>query len=393
MFSSLPAYQSPGTQVFNNLSGLRNMQLQQQQLEAYKKEMEMKNQLFPGQLKQQELANKLAELQVSGYPEQLQKQHLANKLAQMEIEQYVPKTKAETAYKNALVRKMNFQQENPLYGQPGIAGQLGAANIASPQDADIIRNSLMNTQDQRQAEAELNRKRAEGYTFNSMPMPNRQYLLAQAAGMGIEPNEAAARFNKGETVDQMAVSQGLDPNNKPDPIYPLTTAGQTQLKSRQASLAELNKMGKIISDWAGPYARRISGYSPAQVKDALLGKNKDQQAKFLAARMLAPEQQAIRIKAMGGNVGIEAIREMTDLSLMHGKIFESLVSPEIFKKANDYVEEAIFDSVNAANKAATKSIGSKMETSSNNKYSQSDIEHTAKKYGLTVDEVKRRIGI
>jgi len=366
MFSSLPAYQSPGTQVFNNLSGLRNMQLQQQQLEAYKKEMEMKNQLFPGQLKQQELANKLAELQVGGYPEQLQKQHLANKLAQMEIEQYVPKTKAETAYKNALVRKMNFQQENPLYGQPGVAGQLGAANIASPQDSEIIRNSLMNTQDQRQAEAELNKKRAEGYTFNSMPLPNKQYLLAQAAGMGIEPNEAAARFNKGETIEQMAVNQGFDPNNKPEPIYPLTPAGQTQLKMRQAANDEIKVLGKRLSESMGDYSRTIFGYSGKQISDALKGKNKDSQAKFLAAKALQPELASIRMRMGGGSVGIEAIREMTHSSMGNINHLQALVAPDVYKKTNEYIDQWLTEAVDAANKRATQAVASKGNSSKDN---------------------------
>lgn len=356
----LPGYSAIGEQVINDLSNLHRNQLLGEQI----KSAQIGNEFSPklNQLKMQSMleeANRANQL----FPGQMKKQDLANQLAQLELEQYKPKTQAETAYKNALTQKMAFQQANPLYGQPGVAGQLGAANLANPQEAEMIRNSLMNTQYQRQADADLNRKRAEGYTFNSLPMPNRQYLLAQAAGMGIEPNEAAVRFNKGETIDQMASAQGFDPNDKPEPIYPLTTSGQTQLKARQASLAELNKMGKIISDWAGPYSRKIMGYSPEQVKDAISGKNKDQQAKFLAARMLAPEQQAIRIKAMGGNVGIEAIREMTNLSLMHGRILEPLVSPEVFKKANDYVEEAIYDSVTAANQAATKSVGKKKNMS------------------------------
>ena len=87
-------------------------------------------------------------------------------------------------------------------------------------------------------------------------------------------------------------------------------------------------------------------------------KNKDQQAKFLAARMLAPEQAAIRLRAMGGNVGIEAIREMTDKAMVNGKNIQALVKPDVFNQANEYVEKAIYDAVEAANKASTKAIGS-----------------------------------
>lgn len=358
MFSSIPLipYQSLGTETVNKLKGLDEAELLKEQIKAAqlknKYEPKMNELNMQSALQQADRANQL-------FPEQLKQQQLANQMSQLKVQDYLPTSQANNAYKNALTQRMAFQQANPLYGQPGVAGQIGAANLAPQDQRNLIMKSINQSQLQKQAQSDLNTKRAEGYEFNSLPGNDKSYLLAQAAGMGVEPNEAAKMFNKGKTINQIAEEQGFDPANKPDPIYPLTPAGQTQLKARTASLAELKKMGGIISEWAGPYARKVAGFSPEQVKDALTGKNEDQQAKFLAARMLAPEQQAIRIKSMGGNVGIEAIREMTDLALMHSKILQPLVSPKVFQKANDYVESAIYDSVTAANEAATKAIGSK----------------------------------
>jgi hypothetical protein len=305
------------------------------------------------------------------FPEELKKLQMQNEL-------FKPQSEADIANKTAQTNRMNFQQQNPLYGQAGTAGQIGAAELlrrnpqlaSDPNASNIIMNALNIGQQSKQSSADLNQKRAEGYTFHSLPVPNKSYLLAQAAGMGIEPNEAAQRFNKGETIDQMASNEGFDPNNKPDPIYPLTTSGQTSLKQRQAALTEMGKLGKTISDWSAPYSRKIMGFSPNQIKDALTGKNKDQQAKFLAARMLFPEQSAIRLRSMSGNVGIEAIRELTDKAMGNGRILESLVSPDVYQKANDLVEEAIGSSVEAANKKVLQAVSPKKSSEKENNESQ-----------------------
>lgn len=353
MVLPLPNPISIGEQIVNKLNQLKQNQLLGEQL----KSAQYNNQISPqlNQLKMQEMQqefNRKNQL----FPEELKKYQNANQLAQMELEQYKPKTEAETAYKNALINKMNFQQANPLYGQPGIAGQIGAAQISSPEISQLILQSIGKTQEQRQARADLDKKRAEGYTFNSLPMPERQYLLAQAAGVGIEPNEAAARFNKGETIEQMALASGYNPQDMPEPVYPLTPAGQTQLKMRQAANAEIKVLGDKIANAMAPYSRKIMGYSPAQIFDAIKGQKPDAQAKLLAARALQPELASIRLRMGGGNVGIEAIREMTNTSMGHINAFESLVSPDVYRKTNKYVDEWLTEAVEAANKKATQGV-------------------------------------
>lgn len=352
----LSEYKSLGSQVINQLRQLDQLGLLNEQEKAAKLENQFSPQFNKMKLEQQ---NQL-------FPEELKKQQLANQLMQLQNQQYVPKTEAETSYKNALTGRINFQQQNPLYGQPGVAGQIGAAQISDPKTAQIIMNSLANTQAQRQAQADLNYKRAQGYDFNTLPMNERSYLLSQAAGLGIEPNEALKRFNRGETIDQMAIKEGFDPQNKPDPVYPLTPAGQTQLKQRQSANAEIKVLGKKISDAMAPFSRQIGGYSPAQIVNSLAGKNQDQQAKLLAARALQPELAAIRLRMGGGNVGIEAIREMTHSSMGQIKNLQALVSPEVYAKTNEYVDQWLTEAVEAANKKAMQGVSKKEESSQDN---------------------------
>ena len=334
----LPAYESLGEMIQNSLAKHQEGRLREEQI---------KNAL---------IKNKFAEPEAKA---SLEKKQLANKL-------YEPSTNADIASKTANANRMNFNLQNPLYGQAGMAGQLGAAellrqnpNIAKdPNALKMLERSMQASLGGKESQNALQTKQASGYDFNSLPVSTKEYMLAQAAGMGIYPDEARKMLTSGKSLSDIALEKGFDPEDLPEPIYPLTKADQTQLKQRKASIAELNTLGKTISTWAGPYSQQIAGYSPLQVKDALTGKNKDQQAKFLAARMLAPEQAAIRIKAMGGNVGIEAIREMTEKSMMNGHALQALVKPDVFIKANELVEEAIKDAVDSANKAATKSIGS-----------------------------------
>jgi hypothetical protein len=358
----LPEYKSLGSQIVNQLNKLSQNQLLNEQVHGAQIDNEFSPQF--NQMKLQQGKEQSAR-QNQLFPEELKKLQNANQLSKMKLDQYLPKSQSDIAYKNALTGKMDFQQKNPLYGQPGVAGQIGAAQISDPRISQMIMNSLNNKQQQIQSNADLNSKRSEGYTFNTLPMPNRQYLLAQAAGMGIEPNEASARFNKGETIDQMAKKEGFDYNNKPEPVYPLTPAGQTQLKMRQAANSEIQILGKKISDAMAPYSRNIMGYSPVQVSEALKGKNPDSQAKLLAARALQPELASIRLRMGGGNVGIEAIREMTHSSM--GKInnLQELVSPDVYSKTNEYVDKWLTEAVEAANKKATEGVAKKENKSSN----------------------------
>lgn len=358
MFSMPPAYNNPslGEQITDRLRKMHQNELLNEQIKGAKQENQFNPQL--NQLKMQAMQQQ-AERQNQLFPEELKKNQLSNQLSQMQIEDYAPRTQTERAYKNALTQKMEFQRQNPLYGQAGAAGQIGAAQLSDPETAKMIMNALASSQSSRQSQTDLNNKRAEGYSFNSLPTNERSYLIAQAAGMGVEPNEAINMFNKGKTVDQMAIEQGYDPNNKPEPVYPLTSSGQTQLKMRQAANAEIKVLGDKISKAMSPYSRKILGYSPVQIVEAMKGENKDSQAKLLAARALQPELASIRLRMGGGNVGIEAIREMTNSSMGHIGSFESLVSPEVYEKTNEYVDKWLTEAVEAANKKSTEGVRSK----------------------------------
>jgi hypothetical protein len=195
----------------------------------------------------------------------------------------------------------------------------------------------------------------------------------------------------------MAQAQGFDPNNLPEAIYAPTNTDITRAHFRQQAVAELNTIEPIVAAGLAPYSRRFDGYSPLQIADALSGENPERQIEFLMAKGVQPEIAGLRVKSMGGQVGIEAIREAQDAAVGRIKIYQAGVSPEIFRKAQERIRQVINMGVERANsvgfnpeKAQNKDVG--RNTSAAN-YSDADLQHTADKYGMTVDQVKKKLGM
>lgn len=200
------------------------------------------------------------------------------------------------------------------------------------------------------AQADYYQTRASGYNFQSLPPAEKSYTIAQAVGMGIDPMQATTLLNNGQTITSIAQSRGLDPNNLPTPIYAATPATVQLIQRRNQALNEINTIQPEITAGMAPYARQFANYSPSQIANAIQGDNPDQQARFLASRALQPEMASLRLKAMGGNIGIEAIKEVNNQSMGNIKSFQGLVSPKVYTSAQNYVDEWINQGANAANK-------------------------------------------
>ena len=237
----------------------------------------------------------------------------------------------------------------------GAAPQAPQGGLGQPVSLPQLVMQGVDTQlQQKQAFANYRNKQTEAYNYMSLPVDNKSQLIAQAAGMGYDPTQATNLFMSGNSIEDLARAKGFDTTNLPDPIYPTTKTSLTQIQKRQQALSEINNLNPKLNSAIAPYSNRIMGYSPKQIGEALSGTNKDSQAKFLAARALMPEMAALRGRAMTANVGIETIREITDASMGHVKVLQPFVDPEVFKKANDYVDEWINEAVTAANRAGVR---------------------------------------
>lgn len=187
---------------------------------------------------------------------------------------------------------------------------------------------------------------AQSRMFANLPQDEKRRVLGYSVGMGYTPDEAIQEFNRGKTLRQMADEKNFDLENV-NPIYPLAGENIKQMQQRQGFNRELNVLDDLVTDGMNQFGQTIAGYSPSQIISAISNDDVEKQGKFLAARALSPEMAALRLKVAGGQVGIEAIREMQDKSLANVKTIESLVTPEVRTSMNRHISDWLNKAVNA----------------------------------------------
>lgn len=226
---------------------------------------------------------------------------------------------------------------------------------ASTDWKDVLKNSIFSKLNNQMAQTNYLHARAQSYNYATMPVQERSAVLAQAAGAGYTYDEANRLFMQGKSLRDLLEDKGFTIDSSPLPIWPTTPTAQTQIQTRRMAIAELNSVSKEINNALAPYSRRIFGYSPSQVIDAISGKNDDEQARVLAAKALQPELSSIRFRASAGSrMGIEAIRELTTAMMGNIKTYQGLVSSKVYSKAQNYIDNWINQMVESANKVGLR---------------------------------------
>lgn len=318
-----------------------------------------------------------------------EKMQLANELARLTNKNYEPNIQSEINNRNALTNKYNtmtpleaqelriknqfmpekFRQEaqrreyllnnpqannkayaptnelkNAQFYQDAKAGFVPNTNrtqkVESPEqqkyymDAFSPKNTHKSIEEHQQKL--LNRKHWDG-----LPVETKSHLVAIAQGAGIRGDEVEKHMSSGKDFNELLYDHGYDPNNPPEPIYELTKANQKALNEREYASREVKYLSDFINKATGDYANKVRGYSPGQVKDALYGKNDEQQAKFLAARLLSPELINLRLVLGGAKGTVHAIKSMTEKAMLDGKIFESLVSNKVWHRTQEIADKEL----------------------------------------------------
>lgn len=245
--------------------------------------------------------------------------------------------------KQASAQPQSSQQSND---PNAIAGLIGGQS--SP--ADIIKQSLLSSINKNKALGDYYQKRSNSYAYSTAPINYKNYITAQLAGAGIDPDQGINEMvNQGATLDDILQQHGFDKNTRPAPDYFATGTNQTQLVQRQARLAEVNNLENVMKNAMAPYAQTVAGFSPSQIKDALSGSDPDKQAQFLAARALQPELAIIRANMAQGSVGQDAIKALVDKGLGNVKVYQAQVTPKVYSKMQDYMNQWLTGAVNSAN--------------------------------------------
>lgn len=379
----------PGGPLVTNMQGMNALQKSNLENQYYGPNMQSqigyRNALTQGQ-----------NIENQYMPEKLR---LANAFAQLQNQYYGPNIQSEIGLRGAEASNYGAEaaKTNYMLQHPGLLGGEEAKTIQSLMDMGYIpktspnstaaqtaptpsnavtqpavntqttptQNNLLNMNDASQpfntgnamvdallnkqfAAANYQRKMAQGFDWVHSPVDAKSYQIAQLAGAGIDPSEGIQLLSSGHTVPEVLEAKGFPKGYTPDPDFLPTRGNITQLKTRQAALKEVDSLGEFVRDGLGPYARTFGGMSPAQVGDALSGQDENKQAKFLAARMLAPELGTVRIILAQGRPGITALKQLMDKSLTNVGAYQSLVSPKVFDKAQKMADKALTDAFSKA---------------------------------------------
>ncbi len=306
---------------------------------------------------QRELANQLKSLEVEHKPKEyaLGDQHksLTNSMLSKANEHYEEKFGLERDLKKAQIKKA---LQNNVGGNQKANGKYANWIVAHPNSSQEERTAAydkINALETEHEQTNIDRSKdlMSGNSFDKLPTNDKKQTVALYKGMGVDPVEAVALARKGKSPSQYAQEKGID-ITKVEPDY---AAGEQNIKMAQqanAYMDEIDTLDKHINEGLGKYQNKIMGYSLEQIADAAEGSNPDQQAKALAARALLPELNSLRLKIAGGNIGIEALRELEHKSLGKLNVLESLVDSETYTKAQNYMTKWIKE----AGKVRVKSL-------------------------------------
>ena len=296
---------------------------------------------------QRELANKLKGLEVEHKPKEYalsdQEKGLSNALKSKALEHYEEKFGLDKQLKQAQIQKA---LQTKVGGTPKANGELANYIVSHPEASqEEIRNAYEEIHGKKMEHEDtiINRSKdvVAGNSFDKLPTNDKKQSVALMKGMGVDPVEAVAYLRqKGNSPSSYAKEKGIDVT-KVEPDY---AAGEQNIKMAQqanAYMDEIDTLDKHINDGLGKYQNKIMGYSLEQIADAAEGSNPDQQARALAARALLPELNSLRLKIAGGNIGIEALRELEHKSLGKLNVLESLVDSETYTKAQNYMTKWI----------------------------------------------------
>lgn len=167
------------------------------------------------------------------------------------------------------------------------------------------------------AEMAYRQQMTKGYNWSHLPVETKNQLVAQGYGMGIDPIKMMGYINQGMGLQDIAKSEGLDPDNLPPPIYSPTTATKTRVQQVEQVGRELDYLSSASTPIIKKYADTFMGISPARISD-MLSNNPDAQKRFgeyIGALSVQTGLANGRTLLEGGRPGVEVMRMVKDSAL------------------------------------------------------------------------------
>lgn len=292
---------------------------------------------------QRMLANKLRDLEVKHKPTEYalsdQGKQLANALHSKALASYDEKFALDKRLKEAQIQKA---LQKTVGGSPKANGELANFMVANPDATpEQIKQAYEEIHGSKLAHEQAVTKRSEDITsgsqFDKLPINDKKREIGLMTAMGVDPVQATSYLRQsGNSATKYAEDNGIDIAN----VTPKYALGEQNIKDVQRTSAyfdELGSLEKNIAQGMAKYPNRLRGYSLEMIADQLAGDKPDEVGEALASAALQPELAALRLKVQGGNIGIEAIRELTDKSLGKLKAVESLVDKPTYEAMQHYI--------------------------------------------------------
>lgn len=243
-----------------------------------------------------------------------------------------------------------YYQSNPqVQGQQGFAGAQGIVpekQTMGQTYKDLLNRGIAREENAREYEKTRTARTKQlmaSKSFNSMPVDSKRTAIAQAVGFGYDQYQATKMLaEEGKTLQDLAEEAGYGKDKKkwPEAKYNASMANITREQRQAATFSALEAVEPEVSKAIAPYSATAFGYSPKAIGDLQFGnkKEKERVADYLAAIAMSPEIAGLRLTGSGANVGITAIKEMTEAALTKAKIPQALMKPEVFQMMQDRMQ-------------------------------------------------------
>ena len=247
------------------------------------------------------------------------------RLGMDKLEAEIANLPIDAEYKRAMIERSRVVNNQPNYSA-GVAGQLewirNAREQGRHEEADKAQQALDSLINQR-----------EGTDISRIPKEERLRMTSIAKAMNIDPMELFERLKRGETMEQMAESKNISPEEFKTitGYYPPTTATLGKIEQRAGTDAELEYLSDLRTKWLKPYKDKVSdltGVSAKYVADLMSGKNQKEREQLIASYILALDVPAGQLRLASIEGGITALQQQMDHSLANIKPILSGVDPD-----------------------------------------------------------------
>ncbi len=334
-FSSKPLLDLPGKNLFEDV--LKGYQISQE----------------PAKMREEqsarELANQLRKLEVEHKPTEYGLNDRQKSLANALSEKALAHKDKEYSLADAL-KEAQIEKAKRLGGSVKVNGMVANFVATHPNATQEEITAFADQVAQSQlahTKAVTNRSvdMTSGAGYDKLPVNDKKREVGLMTAMGVDPVEAVSLLRRGTSASQYAQDKGIDIAT----VTPKYALGEQNIKDVQRTSSyfdELGSLEKNISAGMSEYPNRFKGYSLDQIADQLAGDKPEKVGKALAAAALQPELAALRLKVQGGNIGIEAIRELTNKSLGNLKAVESLVDKPTYLAMQKYINQWLHEAGN-----------------------------------------------